>query len=137
MNLTEDLFSSCRSGDCEQVKKLLENGADISAREIVGCRNRTTHSLMLGRLDPTPFCLWSRSSRRCSCTCELWGCYLNQELCECHLVDSLLNYLQSGTTPLHYACSHGEIKVVDLLLESGAHLEACDNVSCQLLVMTI
>lgn len=37
--------------------------------------------------------------------------------------------LQSGFTPLHYACKHGRASVVDLLCLHGAVIEAKDEVS--------
>ena len=36
---------------------------------------------------------------------------------------------QDGSTPLHYACDGGHVKVVEMLLKHGADAEAKDNVS--------
>jgi ankyrin repeat protein len=44
---------------------------------------------------------------------------------------------QKGSTPLHVACGKGDLRVVTMLLEAGAEIEAKDSVSAPSLNQSI
>ena len=49
-----------------------------------------------------------------------------------HSCLSLFLYLQDGYTPLHMACRNGNEKIAEMLVTTGAHVEAKDNVRLRL-----
>ena len=53
----------------------------------------------------------------------------------CYYIDMLL--LQVGSTPLHCACSHGQLEVAKCLLNNKADISATTNVSDYVVAMFI
>ncbi len=97
-----DLFELIKHGDFEGVKKAIENGADVNARNEIGW---------------TPLHLAS-----------YWGCTKIAKL----LIENKADVNAKdvcGNTPLHLASRYNNLEIVKLLIEKGADVNAKDNYS--------
>ncbi|XP_059180071.1 poly [ADP-ribose] polymerase tankyrase-2-like [Centropristis striata] len=96
-----ELFEACRSGDLEQVRKLM-TAENVNSRDTAGRKSTPLHfAAGFGRKDVVEFLL--------------------QNGANVHARDD------GGLISLHNACSFGHAEVVSLLLQHGADANARDN----------
>jgi len=95
--LNEGLFSAVRNGDLEKAKRLLDKGADVNARDILG-KTPLHQAAISGHLGTVKF-LIERGADISARDYWWW-------------------------TPLHYAVANGHLDVVRFLVERGADIDA-------------
>jgi len=100
VSLDSELLQAALIGDVEEVKKLLEKGANPNARDKYG-RTPLHWTAARGRLSAVEFLLEKGADPNAR--------------------------EQKGCTPLHWAAYNGRLSVVKLLLEKGADLHAKDK----------
>lgn len=98
----KNLFDACRNGDVGRVRKLLNNGHNVNAKNTPGRKSTPLHfAAGFGRRDVVEVLL----TRRASVTARDEG----------------------GLIPLHNACSFGHAEVVLQLLHAQSDPNALDN----------
>jgi ankyrin repeat protein len=100
MGLNEELFEAVKKGDMEEVRELLENGADVNAKSIDGS-TPLHYAAHHGHVDVARLLIEN-------------GADVNAKS-------------NDGSTPLHDAAHHGQVDAARLLIENGADVNAKSN----------
>ncbi len=103
------MLQAVREYNIDQIKKLLENGADVNAADKDGW---------------TLLHIISINDRLAAGQPEAGKYSIDLVRLLLELGADIQARTECGNTPLHYACTHGMVDVTRLLLESGADPEA-------------
>ena len=102
----EELIEACENSSPEQVKKLLETGANVNARN--DSENTPLH-IACNSVDPN---------------IEIIKLLLGKEGVDVNVQNDSDGLFNDGEeTPLHIACRYSNAEVVKLLLDKGANVE--------------
>jgi ankyrin repeat protein len=134
--LTEQLLDACKSGDLEEVKRLVDLGADIRAacspngemRDNCAVRYASKNGhlkvveyLVSGETSISPF----------GEICDDWGVIGASENGYLDVVKYLVSLGASirarDNWAVRYASKNGHLKVVEYLVSAGANIKACDD----------
>ena len=96
-----DLHKACKAGNIEEVRSLIDSGADIEARDIHYGWTPLLYASSYGHIDIVKLFIDLGAD-----------------------IETKSNY---GHTPLHLASYHGHIDLVKLLINLGADIEAMNN----------
>jgi hypothetical protein len=126
MGLDEELFDAVKKGDTAKVKKLLEKGADVNARDIDG--STALHiAARFGHVEVAELLISHGADVNAKSNYGLTPLYDAARKGHASVAELLIKHgadvnakTNDGWTPLHAAAYNGHVEVVRLLLERGA-----------------
>ncbi|MGL9757805.1 MAG: ankyrin repeat domain-containing protein [Wolbachia sp.] len=133
MELNEQLINAAKEGNIEQIRKLIEDGADVNA--INEFRQTPLHkAIELGRRETAELLLEKGADVNAADRCGETPLHVAIRYNRKELVELLLNgganinaVERRRRTPLHVAVRCNCKELVELLLEKGANVNAVDN----------